>query len=96
MYMETWLFLVLWYIFPRFWYIVSRKIWQPCLCLWQLLKKCRKNEKMRPQTSQVWFGERERMISTPILALAPLFGAILSQALSPVIVNGDPDQVIHQ
>jgi hypothetical protein len=21
---------ILWYIFPPFWYFVSRKIWQPC------------------------------------------------------------------
>jgi hypothetical protein len=21
---------VVWYIFPQFWYTVSRKIWQPC------------------------------------------------------------------
>jgi hypothetical protein len=33
------------------------------------------------------------MISTPILALAPLFGAILGQGLSPLIVNDDPGQV---
>jgi hypothetical protein len=25
--------LEIWYILPPFWYIVSRKIWQPCCCL---------------------------------------------------------------
>ena len=48
---------------------------------------------MTSKTSQVWFGEHERMISTPILALAPLFGAILGQGLSPMIVRDDPDQI---
>jgi hypothetical protein len=33
------------------------------------------------------------MISTPILALAPLFGAILGQGLSPMIVKDDPSKV---
>ena len=33
------------------------------------------------------------MISTPILALAPLFGAILGQGLAPMIVKEDPGQI---
>jgi hypothetical protein len=45
------------------------------------------------QTSQVWFAEQERMISTPVLALAPLFGAILGQGMSPLIVKDDPDRI---
>jgi hypothetical protein len=49
--------------------------------------------KLYPKTSQVWFGEHERMISTPILALAPLFGSILGQGLSPLIVKDDPTKV---
>jgi hypothetical protein len=33
------------------------------------------------------------MISTPVLALAPLFGAILGQGMSPLIVKDDPDRI---
>jgi hypothetical protein len=40
---------VIWYIFPPFWYVVQRKIWQPWSCsvtrrlkLWKerILRKC--------------------------------------------------------
>ena len=33
------------------------------------------------------------MISTPVLALAPLFGAILGQGISPQIVKDDPTKI---
>ena len=33
------------------------------------------------------------MISTPLLSLAPLFGAILGQGISPLVVGDDPDMI---
>ncbi len=41
----------------------------------------------------MWFAEHERLISTPLLALAPLFGAILGQGISPLVVGDDPAMI---
>ena len=48
---------------------------------------------MSTKTSQVWFGENERPISTAILSLSPVMGGILGQALSPLIMRDDEENV---
>jgi len=48
---------------------------------------------MSTKVSQVWFGEQERLFSTPILALAPILGALAGQGLAPVIVQNDAAKI---
>ncbi len=37
----------------------------------------------------MWFGERERLFSTPLLALSPILGAMVGQGIAPLIVRND-------
>lgn len=48
---------------------------------------------MSTKTSQTWFPEAERPISTAVLGLASLIGGLLAQPLAPAIVNKDPEMI---
>jgi hypothetical protein len=54
----------IWYIFPPFWYIVPRKIWQPC----RDARVSFKTEKAREKSSELltaWMFERLRLMYSP-------------------------------
>lgn len=48
---------------------------------------------MSTKTSQVWFGEQERAISTPILGLSPVLGGMVGQGLAPLVINHNSKNV---
>ncbi len=48
---------------------------------------------MSTVVSQTWFGEKERAISTPIMGLSPVLGGMIGQAVSPIVLQDNPDKV---
>jgi hypothetical protein len=53
-------FLVIWYIFPTFWYIVSRKIWQPWCPMWLKVPLVNNLDKQKGlnSDSDIWLPAR--------------------------------------
>ena len=48
---------------------------------------------MSTKLSQTWFSEKERPISTALIGLSPVLGGLSGQALSPLVMNDNPDNL---
>ena len=48
---------------------------------------------MSTKLSQTWFSEKERPISTALIGLSPVLGGLTGQALSPLVMNDNPDNL---
>jgi len=48
---------------------------------------------MSTKISQVWFAEKERIVSTAAMAGAPALGAAIGSGVTPFIVNDDPQRI---
>ena len=48
---------------------------------------------MSTKVSQVWFPERERLVSTAALAGAPALGAMIGSVVAPQLVREDPNNI---
>merc|ERR1712215_253288 len=48
---------------------------------------------MSTKVSQVWFAERERMLTTAAMAGAPALGAAIGSVVAPIIVNDKSENI---
>ncbi|XP_040579665.1 solute carrier family 49 member A3 [Lepeophtheirus salmonis] len=48
---------------------------------------------MTTKVSQVWFSEKERPISTALMAMSQMVGALIGQGMSTLIVRDDPKNI---